>query len=236
MTTPPHTPEHKSQEEQAGKDTSEVVSEAADAVSEAVDAVSDATADASDTSQPGRSWRERLRRPTVREAAAFVALVGAIVALLFKLAPGCQPQPPPGETGATISEVVPRRPVTFGRFLQRQQIPPPTGMPERFLARRGVMVEFHFKIVGLAGKHLQLSWELSDAVTNDLVAAEQSAYKLTPSKNVDEGDWGVWILAPKPGHSYYATVTIHKPEGPPYVLKHFDTPSFPGCDVWASPP
>jgi hypothetical protein len=174
------------------------------------------------------SWRRRLRRPTLIEAGAFVGLVGGIVGLVFVFAPGCQPQPPPGATKATISDVRAVRPVSFRRFLQRQQIPIPPEMTPRFLARRGVMVEFHYEIIGLSGKHLLLAWELSDAATNDLVAAEQSAFELVPSKNDDAGDWAIWILAPKPGRTYYATVTIYKPQGPPYELKHFRTREFPG--------
>jgi hypothetical protein len=91
-----------------------------------------------------------------------------------------------------------------------------------------VMVEFHYEIIGLSGKHLPLAWELSDQATNDRVAAEQSAYDLEPSKNEDAGDWAIWIPAPKPGREYYATVTIYKPEGPPYELRHFRTTTFPG--------
>lgn len=172
--------------------------------------------------------RRRLRRPTLVEASALVALIGAIVALVFKFAPDLQPQPSPTTVRATISDVRAVRPVSFRRFLQRQQLPISPDMTPEFLARRGVMVQFAYTLVGLSGKDLGLSWQLSDAVTNEQVDAEQSAYLLTPSKNEDAGDWAVWIPAPKQGRTYYATVTIFKPQGPPYELKHFDTPRFPG--------
>jgi hypothetical protein len=180
------------------------------------------------TSVPTPSRRRRLRRPTLVEASTFVVLVGGIVALVFVFAPGCEPQPPPDAVKATISDVGVVRPVKFRRFLQRQQIPIPPDMTPEFLARRGVMVEFHYEIIGLSGKQLALSWELSDAATNDLVSAEQSAYMLAPSKNEDAGDWAIWLPAPKPGRRYYVTVAIYKPQGPPYELKHFVTPKFPG--------
>ena len=179
-------------------------------------------------SEAARSWRQRLRRPTLVEASAFVALVGGIVALVFLFAPGCQPQPPPTTVKATISEVRAVHPVRFRRFLQRQQIPISPEMTPEFLARQGVMVTFHYEIVGLSGKDLRLSWELSDATTNDLEDAEQSAYQLRPSKKEDTGDWAIWVPAPKPGRRHYVTVTIYKPQGPPYELKHFDTKPFPG--------
>jgi hypothetical protein len=101
-------------------------------------------------------------------------------------------------------------------------------MTDEFLARRGVMVEFHYEIIGLSGKHLQLSWELSDSATNELVAAAQGIYELVPSKEDDSGAWAIWIPAPKPGRIYYATVTIYKPQGPPYELTRFSTLEFRG--------
>jgi hypothetical protein len=182
----------------------------------------------SEPTPTGSRWRRRLRRPSLTEAAALVALVGGIVGLVFAFAPGCEPQPPPAKVGATISDVRAIRPVTFRRFLQRQHLPISPDMTPEFLARKGVMVQFAYTLVGLSGKDLQLTWQLSDAATNEQVDAEQSAYLLTPSKNEDSGDWAVWIPAPKRGQTYYATVTIFKPEGPPYELKHFDTPTFPG--------
>jgi hypothetical protein len=213
------TPEPEPEEENASKHEKEAAAEP-----KAAAAVSEAGAGNSD----GTCGRWHLRRPTIVEMAAFVAVVGGIVGLVFAFAPGCQPQPPPAAIKATISDVDAIRPVTFRRFLQRQQIPIPPGMTPQFLARRGVMVEFHYEIIGLSGKKLLLAWELSDAATNDLVAAEPIAYELEPSKNDDSGDWAIWIRAPKPGRTYYATVTIYKPQGPPYELKHFRTQRFPG--------
>jgi hypothetical protein len=183
------------------------------------------TADGSEAT-PSRRWRPR--RPSLTQAAAFVAVVAGITGLVFKFAPGCEPQPPSSTAKATTSDVRLIRPVSFRRFLQRQQIPIQPGMGDAFLARRGVMVEFHYEIIGLSGKHLQLSWELSDSATNELVAAAQGIYELVPSKEDDSGAWAIWIPAPKPGRTYYATVTIYKPQGPPYELTHFLTPEFRG--------
>lgn len=188
----------------------------------------DVSGTAADRSEATPSRRWRLRRPSLTQAAAFVALVAGITGLLFKFAPGCEPQPPSNTAKATTSDVRAIRPVSFRRFLQRQQIPIRPEMTDEFLARRGVMVEFHYEIIGLSGKHLQLSWELSDSATNELVAAAQGIYELVPSKEDDSGAWAIWIPAPKPGRTYYATVTIYKPQGPPYELTHFLTPDFRG--------
>jgi hypothetical protein len=225
--TASETPEPEPEKEAAPKHEKEATAQpkAAAAVPESATSASEATAASSDGTR-SEGWQ--FRRPTIVEIAAFVGVVGGIVGLVFKFAPGCEPQPPSSAIKATISDVHALRPVSFRRFLQRQQIPIPPEMTPEFLARRGVMVEFHYEIIGLSGKPLRLAWELSDNATNDLVAAEQSAYELVPSKKDDAGDWAIWIRAPRPGRKYYATVTIYKPEGPPYELKHFRTSPFPG--------
>ena len=176
--------------------------------------------------EPGK--KRRRRRPTLTELGAIVALVGAVVALVFKLAPGCEPQPPSNVAKAEISDVREVHPVSFKRFLQRQQIPIPPDVTAAYLARKGVMVEFHYEIIGLSHERLPLGWDVSDATTNEIVAAKHRAYELMPSRYDDAGDWAVWAPAPKPGRDYYVTVTIFKPQGPPYELKHFQTDTFPG--------
>jgi hypothetical protein len=184
--------------------------------------------DAGSEAKATPSKGHRLRRPTLSEIAIVVGLIGAVVALVFKLAPGCQPESPSNVVRAEISDVRPVHPFSFKRFLQRQQSPIPPDLTKEYLARLGVMVEFHYEIFGLSGKQLALGWELSDVKTNELVAAKLETYTLTPSKDHDAGDWSVWVPAPKPGRDYYVTVTIYKPEGPPYELKHVQTETFPG--------
>jgi hypothetical protein len=172
--------------------------------------------------------KPRFRRPTVGQASALVGLVGGIVALVFIFKPGWKPQPSPDVAKATISDTKVVQPITFRRYLQRQQLPVPASLSPQYLARSGVMVPFHYEIIGLRGKHLPLRWELSDAASNDLIDSEDSAYRLTPSTNDEAADWSVWLPAPRKGRRYYVTVTIYQAKGPPYELKHFDSPSFPG--------
>lgn len=174
------------------------------------------------------SPKRGFRRPSLGQASALVGLVGGVVALVFIFKPGWKPQPVPDVTKATITDTRVVQPVTFKRYLQRQQLTIPTGLTGHFLARPGIMIAFHYEITGLRRKKLPLRWELSDATTNDLVASEDSAYTLIPSNNDDAGDWSVWVPAPKKGRNYYVTVTIYQPQGPPYELKHFDSPQFPG--------
>jgi hypothetical protein len=171
------------------------------------------------------------RRPSLGQLSALVGLVASLVALIFIFKPGWKPQAPPNASKATIGDTRVFQPVTFRRYLQRQQLPIGPDLTRAYLDRPGVMVSFHYEITGLRHKKLALRWELSNAITNDLVAAENSAYTLVPSNDDDAGDWSVWVPAPKPGANYYVTVTIYQPQGPPYELKHFDSPTFPGQEA-----
>jgi len=171
--------------------------------------------------------RRKLRRPSVAQSSALVGLVGGVVALIFVLEPGWKPQAPANASNASISDTRVFQPVTFRRYLQRQQLPT-RGLARAYLDRPGTMVTFHYEIVGLRHKRLRMRWELSDAATNDLVAAENSAYTLVPANDNDGGDWAMWVPSPRRGRTYYLTVTIYQPQGPPYELKHFDSPTFRG--------
>ena len=187
-----------------------------------------APADAAPEQEQSGSRKRRFSRPTVGQASAVVGLIGGIVALVFIFKPGWKPQAAPDVAKATISDTKVVQPVTFKRYLQRQQLAIPPSLSKAYLARSGVMIPFHYEIVGLRNKKLPLRWELSDAASNDLVASEDSAFRLTPSTNDEAADWSVWLPAPKKGRKYYVTVTIYQAKGPPYELKHFDSPTFPG--------
>jgi hypothetical protein len=171
----------------------------------------------------GEQPRRRFRL-SIAQLGGIVALVTGVVTLVFVFKPGWKPQAPPDVGKATITDVNALRPYTFRRYLQRQGVSEGTLAP-RYLARRGVLIEFHYEIQGLGGKKLPLRWELSDATTNDLVASGQG-FTIIPSNNDEGADWSVWIPPQKPGRMYYATVTIYQPKGPPYELKHFNSPKF----------
>jgi hypothetical protein len=186
--------------------------------------------DLSSKPEPERTKREPWwRRPpaAIDWIKGIVALIVAVAGLIFLFEPGCKPQPPPDEIKGTLSDSTVSR-ASYKRFLQRQHLPIPPDLSDEYLARVGAMVEFHYEIVGLAGKRLAMTWELSDAATNELVSEEASAYDLTPSTNLDAGDWAIWVPGTKPGRSYYVTVTVFKPEGPPYALASVDTEVFEG--------
>ena len=151
-----------------------------------------------------------------------VTIAATIIGLVFVFRPGCAPQ----DVGkATVDDVRVVQPVTFGRYLQRLNLPPGTLSREQ-LRRRGVMIEFHYEINGFRGKKLPLRWELNDAATNDLVSQDQ-AVTITPSTNTEGRKWFVWVPAPKTGKKYYVTVTIYQPDGA-VPLQDFDSPPFRG--------
>jgi hypothetical protein len=210
-------------EPEAGQREEGDAAEPAAAATDLVEAESETPASTGPTAA-----KRRLRPPTLGEAVALVTLVSGIAGLVFLFAPGCEPQPPPNVAKATISNVRVTTGVPFRRYVQRQQGQIPPGLSDQFLDRRGALVEFDWEIVGMRGKHLPFGWELSDLATNELVRSELTSYELTPSTNDDSGTWPIWIAAPPPGRTYYATVTIYKPDGPPYELKHFPTPRFKG--------
>jgi len=165
--------------------------------------------------------RKRRFRLSLAQIGTLVGLISAIVTLVLVFRPWWKPQ----DVGkAAISDIVVRQPYTFRRYLQRVRIAP-QDLTRAYLARRGVLVAFHYEITGLRGKNLPLRWELSDNETNELIA-EKNAFGLVPSTNDEGGDWGVWVPMPKRGREYYITVTIYQAKGPPYELKHYASPPF----------
>ncbi len=78
-------------------------------------------ADAAPEQEQAGPRKRRFSRPTVGQASALVGLVGGIVALVFIFKPGWKPQPTPDVAKATISDTKVVQPVTFKRYLQRQQ-------------------------------------------------------------------------------------------------------------------
>ena len=109
---------------------------------------------------PPRRAKWSLRRPSVGQASALVGLIGGVVALVFIFKPGWKPQAPSDTSKATITDTRVFQPVTFKRYLQRQQLPIGGGINPAYLKRSGVMVSFHYEIVGLRHRKLPLRWEL----------------------------------------------------------------------------
>jgi hypothetical protein len=174
----------------------------------------------------------------VGQAAALVGLIGGIIGLLFLFKPGWKPQPPPDVGTLKITDVNVRRPVTFGRYLQRVRLPP-LGVTKAYQRRPGLLIEFDYQAEGFRGKRLPIQWELIDAKTNDRVivknaagddAAGNDAVGITPSTNNEGAKWFVWVPTPEAGKTYYVTVTIYQPrKGDVDVpLADFDTPKFSG--------
>ena len=164
----------------------------------------------------------------VGQVAAVIGLISGIVGLLFLFKPGWKPQPAPDVGTLKIVESQVRQPVTFGRYFERLRLAP-GDVSKEFLQRPGLLIEFDVEAKGLRGKRLPIQWELVDAKTNDRVAADD-AIGLKPSTNEEALKWFAWVPAPKPGRTYYVTVTIYQPrKGDVDIpLAAFDTPEFSG--------
>ena len=118
-----------------------------------------------------------------------MGLVGGIVALVFIFKPGWKPQASP-DVDEGDDQRHEGRPAVHLQALPAAAATAHLHEPlAGYLARSGVMIPFHYEIIGLRGKKLPLRWELSDAETNDLIASEDSAYRLTPSNNDEAADW-----------------------------------------------
>ena len=105
----------------------------------------DPAAEAEVTEEGGRAARRRRRAkarwsfagPSVGQASALVGLIGGVVALVFIFKPGWKPQAPSDASKATISDIRVFQPVTFKRYLQRQQLPIRRGLSHAYLDRTG---------------------------------------------------------------------------------------------------
>jgi hypothetical protein len=162
----------------------------------------------------------------VAQVGTVVTVVSGIVSLVFVFRPGCQPQPGPDRAAAAISDVTVERGVSFGQYLQRLDYPAGT-LSRDYLGRKGVLVQFHFKIDGFKGKPLPLQTQLINDDTHDLVGSTVSGISLTPGTNAEEGDWFAWSVVPKTRHRYHVVVTIKQPDGN-VDLRAFPTPRFKG--------
>jgi len=170
--------------------------------------------------------KERSVFALVGQAGALVALIGGIVTLVFVFRPGWKPKPPADVGTAAITDVRVLQPVTFRRYLQKQELPAGTLSREQLL-KPGVLVSFHYELDGFRGRNLPLRWELNELKTNKLVDQDQ-AVTITPSTNAEGRDWYVWVPQPKARRRYYITVTLYQPEKQLMPLRHFDTPPFTG--------
>jgi len=186
---------------------------------------------------PGEPPAKR-RNPLVYvgQASAVVALIASVLGLLFVFKPGWKPGTPPDVGTLEIADSKVRRPVTFGRYLERVRLPP-LGVTKTFRRRQGLLIEFDYEATGFRGKRLPIQWELLDAKTNDRVhvaggddAGGNDAVAIKPSTNKEAAKWFVWVPAPPAGRRYYVTVTIYQPrKGDVDVpLADFDTAQFDG--------
>ena len=104
------------------------------------------------------------------------------------------------------------RGVTFGQYLARRGYARGS-MSAAFLARRGVLVRFHYAARGFRNKALPLESQLIDDGTHDLVGGTERGVSIKLQTNDEAGDWYVWTRVPATRHTYHVVVTLYQPNG-----------------------
>ena len=152
--------------------------------------------------------REGRTMTLVKQAAAVVGLVSAVVGLLFLLVPQLRPDDspataPPAEQSGRLFGLVLDADTTQGQYFDRTDQPKLGFTPEQ-LALRGAFVRFQVEIVGYRGKEVPLQRELVDARTGDEIG-QLSADTIVPTADKVVSPWHDWV-ALRPGKGRYVLV------------------------------
>jgi hypothetical protein len=154
--------------------------------------------------------RARSRARSVIGVATWVggmaSAIAAILGVVFILAPGLKPDEPPSSRGASLSDVVVERGVTFAQYLQRLGVDQ-GGYDERYLARVGVFVRFNVGITGYKGDDLPLRWAMFDSRTRAQVADSETT-TLRAEATQDDASWQVWAPLPHRKGPFYIQLQL----------------------------
>jgi hypothetical protein len=189
------------------------------------------TTEGSAPEQPTRRRRRR-RKPklsvgaSIGIASGVVSLVGGIVTLFFLFLPGCQPKAQLDEGTGSISAVGVERGVTFGDYLRRRHLDRGT-ITRRFLARRGVLVRYHYEARGFKHKALPLESQLIDDTHDGKLVLTNSGSRITPDTNNETRDDWLWSEVPRTTDTYHLEVTLYQPGGGS-AIGTFSTDKFAG--------
>lgn len=148
---------------------------------------------------------------TVTALGAVVTLVTGVIGLVFILLPQLKPEGPPAHTAAHLRELSFDRNVTFRQYLARAG-QPVDDLDAPTLARRGVLLTFHFDVIGYKNRPLPLRWYLYDVRSGNHIG-EESAITIQGTAGRDEGDWPLWIQAPRRPGRYSVVVELINPAG-----------------------
>jgi hypothetical protein len=140
---------------------------------------------------------------------ATVTLVSGVLGIVFVLLPQSKPKAPPGHTAVHLSQVSFDRGVTFEQYLAREG-QPAGGLDRRTLDRRGELFTVHFDIVGYERKRLPLRWHLLD-LRGGRQLGHEGAITITGTAERDEGDYRLWVPAPRRRGHYAIDVELRNP-------------------------
>jgi hypothetical protein len=162
----------------------------------------------------------------VAQIGAAASAVGAVLGLVFLLAPSLKPDPPPTLKRASIGVLDVEQRVTYQQYLER------TGLAggdydDSFLARPGVFVEFDLSIEGYQGVDLPLRWSLHDATGGGQVSESKST-TLRADAPSDRATWHVWAPLPTRRGSFFLRIQLFDADGV-VPLDRAQTEAFPGA-------
>jgi hypothetical protein len=177
----------------------------------------------------------------VVSASALVAVVGAVLGLLFVLWPELRPDEPPPAMGAELGEAKLEPNVTLGDFVARRgdalrrQAPETREFTPEQLARAGAILTFQAVIEGYEGERCTVRWSTFDAGTGRRLAGpanlvDQDGWPtkyITPTAGRDQVDAEIWLPLPREPGPFFARVELLDPGE--VRLASLDSPAFAGA-------
>jgi hypothetical protein len=199
--------------------------------------VSRPSAAASNGSEPAerrtlRTWLNELST-TVKAVGGVAAAIATIVGLVFLFFPDLRPDPTPDEGSASLSKPSLERPVTFGQYLDRVEVPREGSTPEQ-LARPGVFAGVMVTIKGYRNQALPLRWYVLDLGTHDIVDQQSKRQSLEADRNETLASWPLWVPIPPGPGPFKIVLQIYPPHAKPgqpgvIPIAEAETDSFPGA-------
>lgn len=145
----------------------------------------------------------------VAQIGTAASAVGAVLGVVFVLAPSLKPDPPPPLKRAVIGDLSVERPITYAQYLERTDLPG-GDYDMSYLRRPGVFVQFEVSIDGYKGVALPLRWSLYDAVGGGQVSESKST-TLTAEAPSDSAEWHIWAPLPRRKGSFFLLVQLFDP-------------------------
>jgi hypothetical protein len=145
---------------------------------------------------------------------AVAGAIAAVLGLVFLLLPNLRPEGTPAEGSATFEKPTLERPVTFGQYLRRVELPR-AGYTKEKLQQAGVIADVQMTIKGYRGQRLPLRWYVLDLGTHDIVDEQSKRYAFQPDRNVMPLSWPLWVALPEAPGPFKLVFEIYPPDAKP---------------------